>query len=79
MIPLLVSAAMAIPNGSAVSLDTLTVAEAVSLHGQLVRVTVTASQPPDTFAGWTFAGCEVGNVERSVQFLGKWNVSQGGG
>lgn len=77
MLTLLVSAALALPNGPALSLDAMTVPDAVGLNGQVVLVTVTVKQPPDTSFGWTVAGIEVGGVERGVQMPGKWDVRQG--
>lgn len=66
----------AIANGPALPLETMTVGDAASLHGQVVRVTCPASQPPYTFAGWTVTGVEVGNVEMGVQLLGSVDIDR---
>ncbi len=76
MLPLLLAVAHALPNGPALPLDKMTVGDAASLHGQVVRVTCPASQPPSTFAGWTTTGVEIGDVEFGVQLLGTVDIDR---
>lgn len=74
---LLLLIALGLASGPALPLDKMTVGDAASLHGQVVRVTVPASQPPYTFAGWTVTGVEVGGVEFGVQLFGTVDIDQG--
>lgn len=77
MLTLLFTVAHGLAHGPALPLDKITVGDAASLHGQVVRVTCPAGQPPYTFAGWTVTGVEVGGVEMGVQFYGQVDINQG--
>jgi len=48
----------------------MTVGDAVSLHGQVVRVTVPAEAPVYTCAGWTVTAVTKGGAEMCVQLFG---------
>lgn len=66
MIPLALAFAAGLSTGPAVDLDTLTVQQAASIHGQVVRATVTVVNPPDAVGRWTVAGDDSGAVVRSA-------------
>ena len=77
MYPLLLNVVLGLGVGPTVDLNKMTVGDAVSLHGQMVRASLDVGQPTYTQGGWTVAGCEVANVERGVMLPGRWQVDQG--
>lgn len=77
MLLTLTALAHGLTHGPAVQLDTMTVGDAASLHGQVVRVTCPATAPADTCAGWTTTGVEVGGVEMVVQLAGQVDIRRG--
>ncbi len=77
MFPLALNVSLGLGVGPTVDLNTITVTDAASLHGQVVRAVLEVGQPVDTFGRWTIAGVEVAGVERGVRVPNGGGVWQG--
>jgi hypothetical protein len=77
VIPLALAILSGLSTGPALDLDTLTLAQAAVLDGQLVRASVTVVNPPDAVGWWTVAGDDRGAVVRSAVMPRDLHISRG--